>query len=155
MKIEAGKYYIDTEGQVIGPMIASGQDSWPWIENHGDGRCWKDDGTSITSISHNLVKKYKDEVDLSNPYGTVLGMMDEVYGEGTQKAMEDHGGPYEVAGDTRWRDAGIFPDLSRAYRVKPSPKTEIVSIYTKDNETPVAEVTKVDGKIDWSTLKEV
>ena len=54
-----------------------------------------------------------------------FGLLDEVYGEGTQEALKAHGGPYES-----YSSAGYWFELfpywcgSMVYRVKPQPLTK-------------------------------
>lgn len=64
--------------------------------------------------------------DLSNPYGTPFGLLDQVYGEGTAKAMREHGGPYEVFTGYTWEAADPSYFLRGVYRVKPAPR-EVVA----------------------------
>lgn len=54
---------------------------------------------------------------------TPFGLLDEVYGPGTQEALKAHGGPTEIWTSLGWQEnsnPGWF-DLVLAYRVKPAP----------------------------------
>lgn len=66
-------------------------------------------------------------VDLTNPYGTPFGLLDEVYGKGTQEAMKKHGGPYGFfTGEGGWGSLSNMYWLDHStYRVAPKrePKT--------------------------------
>jgi hypothetical protein len=63
---------------------------------------------------------------LENPYGTAFGLMDEVYGPGTEKALQECGGPWEcftVVNGRKWKLLGLgFTWLDfHVYRKKPAP----------------------------------
>ena len=54
-----------------------------------------------------------------------FGLLDEVYGEGTQEALKAHGGPYECyCTEGYWLEVPSSWELSTTYRVKPQPLTE-------------------------------
>jgi hypothetical protein len=54
---------------------------------------------------------------------TPFGLLDEVYGPGTQEALKAHGGPWEYYDDgAKWEDCQIPMWVDRTtYRVKPAP----------------------------------
>lgn len=61
-------------------------------------------------------------MDLTNPYGTAFGLMDEVYGPGTAQALLDSGGPWELYENREWLPITSTPySASLAYRLKPQP----------------------------------
>ena len=66
----------------------------------------------------------KDINPLENPYGTALGLMDEVYGAGTVDALKAHGGPYESWQARRWRVFSPSWVDASVYRVRPQPLTK-------------------------------
>ena len=53
-----------------------------------------------------------------------FGLLDEVYGPGTQEALKNSGGPYEVFDGKFWQRSGAVPSENGylAYRVKPAPR---------------------------------
>lgn len=58
-----------------------------------------------------------------------LGLLDEVYGPGTQKALKAHGGPYQRFDGHKWIDCGFNEGwLATAYRVKPAPVVKAVTL---------------------------
>jgi hypothetical protein len=62
---------------------------------------------------------------LENPYGTAFGLMDEVYGPGSAKALKKCGGPWEFWNGTLWKVSATkdFSDIDTglAYRKQPAP----------------------------------
>jgi len=116
---------------------------WYWP----DGRC-------ASGSEFNLIAEWEEPslphghvslpcgkvVDLTNPHGTTFGLLDEVYGAGTQEAMRAHGGPYEVfLHEGRWRRSSNprWFDGS-TYRVAPKrePKVEDLVLFGgRYNET--------------------
>lgn len=46
---------------------------------------------------------------LDNPYGTPFGLMDEVYGPGSAKALQECEGPWQVYNGKRWSNLNINP----------------------------------------------
>lgn len=96
-----------------------------------------------------------------------FGLLDEVYGPGTQEAMRSHGGPYEMFDiDGKWSEWEPRWSPGIAYRVKPAPKVETVTFDGWVNEdgcvrygnehgcTPIrATFNRVDGKIDLASYR--
>jgi hypothetical protein len=63
---------------------------------------------------------------LENPYGTAFGWMDEIYGLGTAKALQECGGPWECWIGSSWEPKSLtYFNPSLAYRKKPAPKKPI------------------------------
>ena len=125
MKIEAGKFYRTRDGQKVGPMIA---DYPGFIVRRGDGQKWEADGSPVRACGmpdgFDLIAEWSDPVDLT-ALTTPFGLLDEVYGPGTQEALKAHGGPWEVFSHFGWGFWGGEPihcwPEDRAIRVKPAP----------------------------------
>jgi hypothetical protein len=102
-------------------------------------------------------------IDLSNPLGQVFGLMPPE----TQEAMKAHGGPWEyMPYDEGWRDiAGPAWHTGVAYRVKPAPIRETVTLYAgakhewqptwdaMPGDTHKITFDLIDGKPDCASIK--
>ena len=102
---------------------------------------------------------------------TPFGLLDYVYGPGTQAALQAHGGPYEIyeGMEIGWKEVRhLYGDTtSITYRVKPAPKREkvvrddlfitpngcISSSPTREPRPVTATFTIIDGKIDLASYR--
>lgn len=107
-------------------------------------------------------------VDLTT-IATPLGLLDEVYGTGTQDALRAHGGPYEMFSRDGWSNAGGAHNRWRSdvvFRVKAVPKLENITVDRLmfddgdicDDQTPIGQPVRVtftrkDGRIDPATYR--
>ncbi|MGO4917680.1 hypothetical protein [Pseudogemmobacter sp. W21_MBD1_M6] len=90
-------------------------------------------GYSADTIGWSLVSRAEPEpkpepIDLT-AIKTPIGLLDEA----TQQALRDHGGPYQAYMYRGWEDAVPGWNSSIAYRVKPTPKVETVTLYFGHN----------------------
>jgi hypothetical protein len=170
MKIEEGRYYRDGSGQKIGPMLAVSDHLHHFGVLYGaspDGREYSffvADGRRQygCAAGDDLISEWPDAPDLSNPLGQVLGLMPPE----TQEAMKAHGGPYEIYGDVYaggWRAANPAWTPQRAYRVKPAPIRENVTLIGNPEcgfdysgwtaNTHRIQFDLIDGKPDCASIK--
>lgn len=131
MQIEAGKFYRTRDGRKVGPMREDPNYSpRPFdVDSYFPaplGRTlWTRDGESDEGSNLDLVAEWLDPVDLT-ALTTPFGLLDEVYGPGTQEALKAHGGPYEVWSNAfggSWVGCEALWVASCTYRVKTMPPT--------------------------------
>lgn len=143
LKLEVGKSYLRADGAKCTMDFDDGSDfaRFRSISETEPRELWyHPDGRSVVDSQWNLIAEWDEPlphgharlpcgkvVDLTNPHGTALGLLDEVYGVGTQSAMVAHGGPIEIlTSEGGWRN---LPNPcffnGRTYRVAPKrePKT--------------------------------
>lgn len=142
LKLEVGKSYRRADGVKCTVVSDNGGISDRFLVDHGGVQRWhRQDGVvSHKPSNFDLIAEWEEPplphgharlpcgkvVDLTNPYGTPFGLLDEVYGAGTQEAMRAHGGPIEFYNGFGWRVVELSVWLDRStYRIAPKrePKT--------------------------------
>lgn len=154
LKLEVGKSYRRRDGKRVNIVENKGPNTvFPFVSD--DGRCYSEKGRYVayTVCDFDIVAEWEEPlppgharlpcgktVDLTNPHGTAFGLLDEVYGVGTQDAMRAHGGPYEVFSPEGWWQTPFSPSWhgGNAFRVNPKcePKVEELALFGgRYNET--------------------
>lgn len=163
MQIEAGKYYRTRDGRKVGPMYLE-EGYWKdKSRTNFDGYIglWLNDGgtdfvkkNELRHAKYALVAEWTDTPDLSNPHGTVFGLLSPE----TQEAMKAHGGPWEMFTGRMW---SLVSDPSwdgeLAYRVKPGPKLEAVMHDVEPFGWPRMRftATRIDGLVQPTATVEI
>lgn len=103
------------------------------------------------------------DFDLTNPYGTPYGLLDEVYGSGAADAMIAHGGPWQQYTQGAWREVDSPWIDQRAYRVKPEHEVvtitmvgDIVNGFSHNplrSDTHKIAFNTIDGKPDCASIR--
>lgn len=162
IKIEEGKFYRTQSGKKVGPMIPSYRKDWPWIVVRGDGQCWDDYGLGIAetdspdliaewidtpTLWRDMIPEEKGAVLLAHHEGKVIEAID------PQDKSDTWGQCFNV---------GEIDDY--AYRIKPEPKRETVTLhgcgfYWEQSEQPCPSDTHritfdtIDGEPDLTSIE--
>lgn len=135
LKLEVGKSYRRSDG-VKCTVDFDDESSWARFRSIGEAAprvlWYHPDGRSVLDKKYNLIAEWEEPlshgharlpcgkvVDLTNPHGTAFGLLDEVYGKGTQEAMQKHGGPYEYFSQSWVPTPSAIWFKGGAYRVAP------------------------------------
>lgn len=156
MQIEAGKYYRTRDGRKVGPTVDCG--AYLQVDGYhysSDGTCsLYGKGEEALIPNRDLIAEWTDTPDLSNPHGTVFGMLPPE----TQEAMKAHGGPWEMFTGRMWSLASDPSwDGELAYRVKPGPKLEAVMHDVEPFGWPRMRftATRIDGVVQPTATVEI
>jgi hypothetical protein len=164
IKIEEGKFYRTQSGEKVGPMKPSDYENWRWIVVSGNGECWNHDGSGVARTgSPDLIAEWLDD-DTPTRWGRMTSE------EKGALLLARHEGEvieyYNLCGTWRTYGGGIerlFYD-SDAYRIKPEPKREMVTLhgcgfYWEQSEQPCPSDTHritfdtIDGEPDCDSIK--
>lgn len=135
MQIEAGKYYKTRDGRKVGPMAANDNDMWPWIVKGSmprTGFAWKQDGIGCSYSPHS---EYDTNLDLiaewtDTPAEPKLWRDMTPEEKGALLLAHHEGNVIEgwMYGD-KWTPIDADWSEHNAYRVKPNPVVETVTLY--------------------------
>lgn len=168
MKIEEGKYYRTRDGHMVGPMRRWHDSApHPWKDDTGTStHIWRDDGTSGYDGTPQLVGEWIDEPETPKLWRDMTPEE-----KGALFLAEFEGRCIEKKNPKNsaesWETLGFFDwlgDNMTAYRIRPEPKRETVTLHGAGYEwgqanEPCADDTHsitfdlIDGKPDPASIK--